>query len=194
LFKKHHATECFSFETALSRLPETEAHLEKILARLNRITPLPQDPTILDVGAAQGLLLICCARRRLHAVGVEPWEQARQVAERLAAREEGEINLLPGAAEALPVPDEQFDIVHAKHVIEHAKDAQAAFHEAYRVLNQGGVFWFSTASSVCPHQHEIARLTLLVTPPLPPSTGSPPGSSGKCFAKQASNGSTTGGT
>jgi len=66
-----------------------------------------------------------------------------------------DITVLDGIAENLPFESEQFDIVHASSVIEHVLDAEAAFKEAYRVLKAGGVFWFSSASSMCPCQDEI---------------------------------------
>ncbi len=154
--RKHRATERLSPDQSLALLGKTEAHLRKILARLHRIAPHPADAKVLDIGAAQGLLLICCAKMGLQPAGVEPWTSARQVAQQLAEREGVEITILPGSAESLPFPDDQFHIVHANSVIEHVRDPQQVFNEVHRVLKPGGAFWFSAASSLCPRQFEIA--------------------------------------
>lgn len=156
MVRKHQATERLSLEAAAARLPQTQAHLDKLLARLERIRPPGPRPVVLDIGAASGLLLICCARKGLRAIGVEPWQQAREIAEGLARREGVRITMLSGRAAALPCPAGQFDLVHASSVIEHVEDPQEAFNEACRVLKPGGIFWFLTASSLCPRQLEIA--------------------------------------
>ncbi len=137
-----------------------EAHLAKILARLERVGLLRADPSILDVGAAQGQFLIACARRSLRAVGVEPSRQACAVALQLARREGAEIDIREGSAESLPFGDGDFDFVHANSVVEHVRDPRSAFDEAYRVLKPGGVLWFSAASSMCPRQEEIEGFPL----------------------------------
>jgi ubiquinone/menaquinone biosynthesis C-methylase UbiE len=153
--KQKQATEQMSFETSLSGLDLRRSSTDTVLRRLQRIRPTPPDAAILDVGAAQGKFLIACAERGLRAVGVEPWDEAREIGKRLSEHVGAEITIHAGTAETLPVESGSFDIVHANSVIEHVVDAQAAFGEACRVLKPGGIFWFSTASSMCPIQHEI---------------------------------------
>ena len=161
----HHARETLTADQAAALLPEVEAHVEKILARVNRVAPLEPGatgakPAVLDMGAGQGLFLLCCSRRGLRAVGIEPWAAARSAAEQVARCAGVEISILPGVAEQLPFGDGEFDFVHANSVIEHVTDPQAVFAEAHRVLKPGGLFWFATASSRCPRQHEIAGFPL----------------------------------
>ena len=60
----------------------------------------------------------------------------------------------------MPFETNSFDLVTAVSVIEHVIDAEKAFQEACRVLKPGGVFWFYTASSMCPKQGEIRRFPL----------------------------------
>lgn len=153
---KHHATEQMQPEQAVSLLPETCRHLDKLMARLRVIRQLPADARLLDIGAAQGLLLIAAGVRGIRAVGIEPWGEARRVAEQLAGDIGAQITIIPGGAEQLPIDSESFDIVHANSVIEHVLDPQAMLDEAFRVLKPGGMLWFCTASSRCPRQREIS--------------------------------------
>lgn len=145
-----------SLEKALARLPVSEAYARTIMGRLQSIQPLPPaSTTVVDIGAAQGRFVIGCARLGYRAIGIEPWEPARETAAQLAEVAGVETEILPGTAEDTGLPSGQFDVVTAGSVIEHVTDAQAAFEEAYRILKPGGVFWFCSASSRCPRQREI---------------------------------------
>lgn len=151
------ATEQLSLDDALARLPGSEAYARTILTRLQSIRPLPPESTaVVDIGAAQGRFVIGCARLGYRAIGIEPWETARETAIRLAMLAGTDTQVLPGTAEATGLPSGQFDVVTAASVIEHVLDPQAAFQEAYRILKPGGIFWFCTASSRCPRQREIS--------------------------------------
>lgn len=130
------------------------AHARKVIARLRRLRSL-DSVRILDIGAAQGLFLIACAQQGYDVIGVEPNAGARDVALTLAREHGVDMEILDGVAEQLPLPDDSVDVVHAKSVIEHVDDADKAFHEVYRVLRPGGIFWFNTASSMSPLQSEI---------------------------------------
>lgn len=66
-----------------------------------------------------------------------------------------ETPIVQASAENIPFSDGSFDFVHAESVIEHAADAQKVFNETHRILRASGVFWFHTASSLCPRQEEI---------------------------------------
>jgi ubiquinone/menaquinone biosynthesis C-methylase UbiE len=151
----HCATEQRSFEEASRLLPAASAHAKAVIARIKSVHPLPSDGTVLDVGAAQGGFAIACAQLGYRVIGVEPWDEARQIARELAKQRGITIDMVDGIAEMLPVPSESIDFVHAKSVVEHVDDASVMFREVYRVLRPGGIFWFLTASSMCPMQSEI---------------------------------------
>lgn len=49
-----------------------------------------------------------------------------------------------GRFEDVALPDAQFDLVYASHVIEHVEDPKAFTQKVFRILKPGGVFWFET--------------------------------------------------
>jgi SAM-dependent methyltransferase len=142
---------------ASALLPAARAHASTVIDRIRCAARFPENADILDIGSAQGLFVIACVEMGHRAVGVEPWPEARAVAREIATERSIELTIVDGVAERLPVPSESFDLVHAMSVIEHVDDVRAAFREAFRVLRPGCVFWFSTASSMCPKQDEIRR-------------------------------------
>ena len=154
---KRHAAELRSFEDALASLATSEAYAGTLIGRLRRIVPLEPGAGILDVGAVQGGLVIGLAKQGFRAVGVEPWDKARETAQRLAQRAGVTIEMVEGVGERIPLESGQFAAVLACYVMEHVHDAQATINEAYRMLRPGGVFWFSSTSSLSPHQNEISR-------------------------------------
>jgi SAM-dependent methyltransferase len=149
------ASERRSLEFASTLLPQAREHARAVLDRVRAVHDLPEGAAILDIGAAQGLFAVACAELGYRCVGVEPWTQAREVAGSIARSAGFDIEMLDGVAESLPVPAETFDFVHAMSVVEHVESVERTFAEIYRVLRPGGVFWFSTASSMCPMQNEI---------------------------------------
>ena len=156
----HQARETWSVEKTREGLPHAQARLDKILAQLGRFWTCPPAARLLDIGCAQGLTLISAARLGLEAVGVEPWDQAREAAQQLAESEGGKVTVLDGVAEQLPLEAQSFDIVFSHAVMEHVDDAQAMLNEMYRVAKPGGVIWFSAASAMCPRQEEIAKFPM----------------------------------
>src|SRR4051812_29772296 len=85
---KFQATERADLDTALARLPEAEAFLERNLRRIEPFFDLRPPARVLDVGAAQGVTLTACAKRGFEAVGVEPWSPQSRSAGTLPRRPE----------------------------------------------------------------------------------------------------------
>lgn len=154
------ATERRGFEEVLELLPSARQRASTILLRVKKIRPLEAGADILDVGAAHGAFVAARNEAGYSCRGIDPWGAARDNARRLSSHLKLPVIVAPGTAEAIPFPDGSFDLVHAASVIEHVSDAQTAFAEAFRVLRPGGVFWFSSVSSLCPRQTEIRGFPL----------------------------------
>lgn len=158
--RKMKAEETKSFEEVVADLPVEFALSEKRLKGIRRITHVPPGAAILDIGAAQGEFVAACIKLGYRAVGVEPWEQARATAARLSEYLSLPLDIREGSSESLPFEDAVFDVVHATSVLEHVVNLDAAISEAFRVLKPGGVFYFNSASSLCPQQSEIKGFPL----------------------------------
>src|SRR4051812_45515983 len=98
---KAQATEQADLETALSRIPEADAFVERQLQRMEPFFSLHPPARVLDVGAAQGVWLTALAKRGFDAVGVEPWEAAIEVSHQVAAATGLQLDIRPGVAESL---------------------------------------------------------------------------------------------
>lgn len=164
---KAQATEQADLETALSRIPEADAFVERQLTRIEPFFPLRPPARVLDVGAAQGVWLTALAKRGFQAVGVEPWEAAIEVSHELSKHTGMQLDIRPGVAESLPFEDESVDFVHAYSVMEHVDDPDQVWGEVFRVLRRPGAFLFSTVSALSPFQVEIAGFPLFPWYPPP---------------------------
>jgi ubiquinone/menaquinone biosynthesis C-methylase UbiE len=94
---------------------------------------------VLEIGYGAGTDLLEFARNGAQVSGIDLTEAARTLAAQRAESEGLSIDLRVGGAEALPWPDETFDIVYSFGVIHHAAHPESVVAEACRVLNPGGV-------------------------------------------------------
>ena len=109
--------------------------LEGFLAQVVPTLPAARKterPRILDVGCGTGANLEMLARYG-DAEGVDISQDALAF-----CRARGLTRVREGAAEALPYPDEAFDLVTALDVVEHLDDDVAGLGEMRRVLKPGG--------------------------------------------------------
>ena len=84
---------------------------------------------LLDIGCSLGYALEAGRRLGLEPVGVDLSETARR-----ACIEQG-FTAVDGRLDALPFPDQSFDLVLMKHVLEHTPDPKGALHEIKRVCS-----------------------------------------------------------
>jgi ubiquinone/menaquinone biosynthesis C-methylase UbiE len=123
----------------------TETSEQARLALLNRLTNEPfirfleldENASVLEVGSGLGILAReVKGRVRGGAVcGVE--YSADQLALCRGAAVEG-LHYIQGDAHALPFPDEHFDTVYCRYLLEHVADTVQVLSEMRRVLRPGG--------------------------------------------------------
>ena len=98
---------------------------------------------VLEVGAGTGNY--CRALRELagcHCTAVEPSQAMRD----LLRDADGEIDVVAGVGERLPLPSDNFDLVFCVGVVHHLSDPGAFLQEAFRVLEAAGVICVVTDS------------------------------------------------
>ena len=93
---------------------------------------------VLDVATGSGNAAIAAARRNALAVGVDYVPALLERARIRAQAEQLDIEFINGDAEALPVPDESFDVVTSVYGSMFAPDQQRAADELVRVCRPGG--------------------------------------------------------
>lgn len=99
---------------------------------------------VLDIGCGEGANTRTLARlgpRSMH--GVDIAENFLRAARDEETRSPLGIRYARASAQALPLPDAQFDVATAFMCMMDLPDQPAAFREAQRVLRRGGVFQFS---------------------------------------------------
>jgi ubiquinone/menaquinone biosynthesis C-methylase UbiE len=149
------AREKQSLLETISRLNEMRRYAPLLSARIAGIDRQNKGRRLLEIGAAAGCLTMTLQDIGYQCVGIEPDVDALRMARVLAEDVGCACPVVEGCAERIPFPAGSFDIVVANSVLEHVPDIDACFREVSRILAPGGVFWFETASSMSPFQHEI---------------------------------------
>ncbi|MFD8999660.1 class I SAM-dependent methyltransferase [Streptomyces sp. NPDC059582] len=97
---------------------------------------------VIEIGAGNGLNFARYPRTVAEVVAIEPERLLRQAAVESALRCEVPVDVVPGAAEALPVKSEAFDAVVLCLVLCSVREVSRALVEARRVLRPGGQLRF----------------------------------------------------
>jgi ubiquinone/menaquinone biosynthesis C-methylase UbiE len=154
------AREKQSLSEAIIRLTEMRSYAATLSARIEGIARQNKGRRLLEIGAAAGCLAIGLEDLGYECIGIEPDAHALRTAQELASELGRPCVVIEGYAERIPFPDASFDIVVSNSVLEHVSDIDICFEEISRVLAPDGVFWFETASSMSPFQHEIRNFPL----------------------------------
>lgn len=97
-----------------------------------------RDTDVLDIGCGDGFHLPLFAREARTVTGVEPHPPlVRRARERVA--ELAGVRVVAGCAEQLPLPDDTFDVAHARTAYFFGPGCEAGLAEADRVLRPGGL-------------------------------------------------------
>jgi SAM-dependent methyltransferase len=121
----------------------TEPSEQERLAGLNRMTnaafirflDVAPRSRVLEVGSGLGILAneVAAAAADVHVAGVEL--SAQQLA---VARPAPRVTFTQGDAHSLDFPDESFDLVYARYLLEHVTDPDRVLREMRRVTKPGG--------------------------------------------------------
>jgi ubiquinone/menaquinone biosynthesis C-methylase UbiE len=121
----------------------TEPSEQERLAALNRMTndaflrflAVPPGARVLEVGSGLGILAsaVAVAAPGVTVVGIEQSEAQIAAASRVPG-----VDYRQGDAHALELPDESFDLVYARYLLEHVGDPARVVREMRRVARPGG--------------------------------------------------------
>jgi len=113
---------------------QTEWHIPEVVD-----FPRWRDRDVLEVGCGLGTDAVNFARAGARYTGVDLTEASIELVRKRFAIENLEADLRVADAEALPFPDDSFDLVYSHGVLHHTPDTQRAIDEVYRVLRPGGI-------------------------------------------------------
>ncbi len=143
-------------------------------ARLVRFAGITKSDRVLDVGCGTGVVSITAARIGAVVQGLDLTPALLDRARKSAAIAEVEITFVEGDAEALPYPNDAFDVVVSQFGHMFAPRPEVALGEMLRVLRPGGRIAFATWP---PELHMGVMFSIIArylpapagpTPPAPP--------------------------
>ncbi|GAC1354107.1 MAG: bifunctional 2-polyprenyl-6-hydroxyphenol methylase/3-demethylubiquinol 3-O-methyltransferase UbiG [Ktedonobacteraceae bacterium] len=144
---------CLLFQITAERCDYIESRVNRVFGK-NAL--LQQE--VLEVGCGGGLIGYELAQRGALIIGIDPSENALEVA-RDKVQQSGlgqSAYFEQGYAESLPYADGSFSVIVCLDVLEHVRDLHTTIKEITRVLAPGGIFIFDTVNRTF-----LARLALI---------------------------------
>lgn len=109
-----------------------------VRAQLQQVRPIADDARVLEVGSgAHGLIFYFGSQ---NAIGVDPLAHHYSS---LFPEWQGKAQTIGAFGEALPFPDNSFDVVLCDNVVDHAESPAQIVSEIVRVLAPSGVLYFT---------------------------------------------------
>lgn len=93
---------------------------------------------VLDVGCGPGWLTVQYAGAKANAFAIDLTQRAVALARQHLEHYGLTADVRQGSAEAIPFPDNNFDLVFSSGVLHHTPDTMRSFRECFRVLKPGG--------------------------------------------------------
>jgi SAM-dependent methyltransferase len=141
-------------------------------AKLVKFAQVQPGQRMLDVACGTGVVAVTAARLGAKVSGLDLTPKLLERARENARIANVEIDFVEGDAEALPYPDNSFDVVLSQFGHMFAPRPAVAVKEMLRALKSGGRIAFST----WPPEHFVGQMFALITrhmPPPPPGTEAP---------------------
>lgn len=113
--------------------PETRAKVKEMLEHLN----LPQGGTVLDVGCGEGVLIPFIREIMGLEAKIIALDSSAAMLKGAAVKDKS-VQIIQARAEAIPLADEQVDVIICFSAFPHFQDKDAAALEFCRVLKPGG--------------------------------------------------------
>lgn len=140
LINKHDVAKAFS---AAAHEYDDFAQIQHRMA-MELISEMPDRPfdSILDLGCGTGYCLPELQKRypKAHVQGMDLAEGMLQHARKMYPQ----FQYFAGDAEAIPVDDQQYDLIYSSFAIQWCEDLSNVLMEVYRTLKPGGCFAFTT--------------------------------------------------
>ncbi len=112
---------------------------------------------VLEFGCGAAQWSIALTERGAQVTGVDISAKQLEHAQRAASERGVEIKLIEASAEAVPLPDESFDVVFCDHGAFNFTDPNRSVPEAARLLRPGGLLAFSVPSPLIDLFYDIEK-------------------------------------
>jgi SAM-dependent methyltransferase len=144
----------FMLKVAADTYPEPPSDLHSEITRrtLDEIIPmLPKAASVLDVGCGQGPALRVFREKQVDATGITLNDEDLKACAAIG------LNAVKMDQNALNFANGVFDLVWARHVLEHSIAPYWTLHEFYRVLKPGGLLYVEVPAPETSARHETNR-------------------------------------